>query len=81
MHLHSYHNEETQKNFWANLTKIPKTQFNKTFLKLNTKKRIRENYPGYATIYYYDNKLAKELTSIYEVFIENLENRNKMGAW
>lgn len=74
MHLHSYHNEEKQKIFWSSLTKIPKDKFNKTFLKSNTRKRIRENYPGCVMIYYHDRKVARELRAIYKAF------SRKMGA-
>ena len=74
MYLHSYHNEKTQKDFWSTLTKIPKTQFNKTFLKPNTKKRIRDNYPGCVAISYHDRKVARLLRAIYKAFSE------KMGA-
>jgi len=72
LHLHQYHNEELQKEYWSKITKIPTIQFIRIYRKPNTRKRIREGYPGCATIYYYDNKLAKKLTSIYEAFIENL---------
>jgi len=74
MHLHSYHNEKKQKKFWSKVTKIPKNQFNKTFLKSNTKKRIRSNYPGCVAISYHNRKTARELRSIYKVFSK------KMGA-
>lgn len=72
LHFHQYHNEKLQKEYWSKITKIPIRQFIKVYWKPNTKKRIRENYPGCATIYYYDNKLVKELLSIYEVFAETL---------
>jgi transposase len=72
MHLHSYHDEKTQKDFWSNLTKIPKTQFNKTFLKPNTKKRIRDNYPGCVAICYHDRKVARILRAIYKAFSERI---------
>jgi len=72
LHLHKYHNEKRQKEFWSSLTKIPKNQFLKSFRKQNTAKRIKENYPGCATIYYYDVRLARELRSLYKTFFENL---------
>ncbi|MDD5606483.1 MAG: hypothetical protein PHN37_01300 [Candidatus Pacebacteria bacterium] len=72
MHLHSYHDEKKQKNFWSNLTKIPKSQFNQTYLKSNTKKRIKENYPGCIAIYYYDCKIIREIKAIYEVFSKKM---------
>jgi len=72
MHLHSYHNENVQKDFWSNLTKIPKTQFNKTFLKPNTKKRIRDDYPGCVAISYHNRKMARLLRAIYQSFSEKI---------
>ena len=72
LHLHEYHNEKRQKEFWSSLTKIPKNQFLKSFRKPHTAKRIKENYPGCATIYYYDVRLARELRSLYKTFFENL---------
>jgi len=72
LHLHEYHNEKRQKEFWSSLTKIPKNQFLKSFRKQHTAKRIKENYPGCATIYYYDVRLARELRSLYKTFFENL---------
>ena len=74
MHLHFYHNEKKQKYFWSRLTQIPKSQFNKTFLKHNTRKRIKDNYPGCIAISYHDRKFARELRAIYRAFSE------KMGA-
>lgn len=70
LHLHQYHNEKKQKGYWSKITKIPTSQFIRVYWKPNTGKRIRKDYPGCATIYYYDSRVAKELTSIYEVFAE-----------
>lgn len=72
LHLHQYHNEKKQKEYWSKITKIPKKQFIRVYWKPSAGKRIREDYPGCATIYYHDNKLAKELVAIYEVFSELL---------
>jgi len=72
MHLHSYHNENIQKDFWSNLTKIPKTQFNKTFLKPHTGKRIRDDYPGCVAIVYHDRALARLLKEIYRLFAKKI---------
>lgn len=72
LHLHQYHDEEKQKKYWSKITKIPLNQFIKVYWKSNTGKRIRIDYPGCATIYYHNTKLAKELTTIYKVFSEFL---------
>lgn len=68
MHLHKYHNEDKQKNFWSEITGISKTQFYKTFHKPNTEKRIKNNYPGCAVIYYNNCRVARELKAIYKEF-------------
>jgi len=68
MHLHEYHNEVEQKNFWSDLTKIPKDNFYKSFLKAHTAKRIRNNYPGCITIHYNDRRIARQIREIYKFF-------------
>lgn len=68
VHLHEYHNNETQKQFWSNITGIPLTQFHRSYLKPNTGKRTKENYPGCLALVYYDAGIAKELEAIYNVF-------------
>jgi len=72
LHLHQYHNEKLQKEYWSKITKIPQSQFIRVYWKPNTGKRIREDYPGCATIYYFNNKLAREFLSFYETFSEIL---------
>ncbi len=72
MHLHKYHNENQQKQYWSYITKIPKNQFQKTYFKPNTTKRIRNNYPGCIAIKYYNTKVAKELQAIYKIFSEKM---------
>lgn len=68
LHLHAYHNEIKQKNFWSRIAKIPLKQFHKSYHKLNTGKRIQNAYPGCIAISYYDAKIAKELKAIYNAF-------------
>ncbi|MDP1723037.1 MAG: helix-turn-helix domain-containing protein [Candidatus Gottesmanbacteria bacterium] len=68
MHLHQYHNETKQRLFWQKITGIPKAQFNRSYMKPNTGKNMHKNYPGCLAITYYDSKVAKELTSLYNSF-------------
>lgn len=68
VHLHSYHNETAQKNFWSVVTSIPVSQFNKSHQKLNTGKRFHDDYQGCIAISYYDAKIAKELYALYNAF-------------
>lgn len=74
VHLHEYHNKVTILKLWSNISKIPLKQFIKPYLKANTGKRIRDNYPGCATVYYYNNDMGRELLSIAHAFF------NKTGA-
>jgi hypothetical protein len=61
IHLHEYHNVKKQLKFWSNITKIPVSQFNKSYLKKNTGKNIKENYPGCISIRYSDIRIYKEI--------------------
>lgn len=70
IHLHQYHNEEKQKLLWHEITKIPLNQFNRTYWKPNTGKRKHDNYPGCIAISYYNAEVAKELTTIYNSFVQ-----------
>lgn len=70
MHLHEYHNEKKQKVFWSEATNIPSCQFYRTYLKLNTAKRVKADYPGCITIYYDDRMLARRVRAIYKTFLK-----------
>ena len=72
MHLHEYHDEEKQKKYWSKIANIPLKQFHRSFLKQNTKKRIRDNYPGCVSVSYYNAQIAKELIVLYNCFAKNL---------
>ena len=68
VHIHEYHNDSTQKEFWSKITNIPLEQFHHSYKKPNTGKRIHKNYPGCIAVTYYDANLAKELATIYNLF-------------
>ena len=68
LHLHSYHNKLKQIKFWSDITGIPKKNFNKVFLKQNTSKRIKKDYPGCLSLRYNSSKIAKELYYLYREF-------------
>jgi hypothetical protein len=70
MHLHDYHNQNKQMEFWSKLSSIPKNQFSKTYIKPHTKIRIRKNYQGCVSIRYYHANIAKELLSLYKIAAE-----------
>ena len=65
MHLHNYHNEKTQLEYWSKATGIPKNQFTKTFLKKHTEIRKRKNYQGCLSVRYYNARVARTLDAIY----------------
>lgn len=73
VHLHEYHDERKQLSYWSNLTKIPLKQFHKSYLKPNTGKRKKSDYPGCITIYYGKATLVLELESLYYTFAHHLK--------
>lgn len=70
IHLHEYHDAATILKFWSDLTSIPLSQFIKPYLKPHTAIRKKDNYMGCITIRYYDHKIARELTAIYNALGE-----------
>src|SRR3989344_4948050 len=68
VHLHEYHDRDKQLDFWSRVTKIPLSQFHKPYLKPNTGKNTRENYPGCISIRNFDSALGKLLKMIYIEF-------------
>jgi len=76
VHVHEYHDEEVQKNFWSRVTEIPLNQFNRSYHKPNTGKIIREGYQGCLSIRYADGgKTLHELKSLYKQFSKLLDNQ------
>lgn len=65
MHLHEYHDEQKQKEYWAHVTDIKKDQFTKSFQKKNGKKNIRADYQGCVSIRYGSKSILEELMIIY----------------
>ena len=70
LHLHDYHNEEDQKEFWSSVTNISKIQFLKTYRKYHTGIRIKEGYQGCVSLRYNDSKIARELNHLWQLFAE-----------
>lgn len=65
VHLHEYHDRTQIMKFWSEITQVPLTQFIKPYLKPHTSNRKHSDYKGCITIRYYDVKIARELTAIY----------------
>ncbi len=70
MHLHKYHNETIQKDFWSKITKVPKEQFNKTYLKPNSGKYKKEGYEGCIQIRYNDVSIGRKFKAVAKMFME-----------
>ena len=68
IHLHQYHDPQAQLNFWAKVTRVPKSQFSKPYVKPNTGKRIRKNYPGCISIRYGSNDMTRRLLAPAKAF-------------
>ncbi len=68
VHLHKYHDEAEQLKYWSRVTKIPASQFYKSYIKPNTGKNSRVGYPGCISIRYADSSLGKLLQMIYTEF-------------
>lgn len=69
IHLHEYHNPGERITFWSKLTRIPKNKFIKPFLKKNTGKNIKKDYPGCIDIRYHSNDIVKQILITAEVFL------------
>lgn len=72
VHVHEYHNEPEVKRYWSELTRIPLSQFTKSYLKPHTKRVIREGYKGALRVSYHDVKIVNELKAIYNTFARNI---------
>lgn len=68
IHIHEYHNDLKQRKFWSKATGISLKQFTKSYVKPHTGKNKRKDYPGCASLRYYDYRIALELEAIYNIF-------------
>lgn len=64
LHLHSYHDEKVQKDFWSKALKIPEKNFIKIYRKREGGLFKKEGYPGCVTVRYHDAAIARELLEI-----------------
>jgi hypothetical protein len=69
MHLHSYHNESEQKDFWSKVTNISKKQFFKTYHKTNSGLYKKEGYQGCVQIRYMNVSIARELLALAKAYM------------
>jgi len=61
VHLHSYHDTETQLNIWSKATGIPRNQFTKPYHKKTSGMYKKEGYAGCACVSYHDVTVSREL--------------------
>ncbi|MDQ5968896.1 MAG: hypothetical protein QG579_53 [Patescibacteria group bacterium] len=71
IHLHHYHDKNKQLEFWSNITRIPKSQFMKPFMKKNSGLYKKEGYAGCISIRYYDISLKRKLMSIFKELVSH----------
>lgn len=67
LHLHSYHNQAKQINFWSAVSGIPKKSIS-LYNKANSGKSKKQGYPGCFAVRYYNVKVQKELEFCYNLF-------------
>lgn len=75
LHLHEYHKDLQEVEFWSRITAIPKSQFYKIYRKPNTGKNKKENYRGCVAIRYSDVKVIMELQKIWEHYSDKINGR------
>ncbi len=61
MHLHGYHNEKKEKEFWSAVTGIPQGNFIKTFQKEESGINQKDGYRGCVQIKYFDVSIKRTL--------------------
>lgn len=64
IHLHTYHDEESQLSFWSGVTGIPRSQFIKSYIKKTSGMYKKEGYQGCACVSYHDVTISRELRSV-----------------
>ena len=68
VHLHSYHSEKKQIDFWSSVTGVPKSQFRKSFIKQESGITKRESYQGCIMLRYNDKMMLRKILAIAETF-------------
>ena len=72
VHIHEYHVDIELRSYWSQITKVPMSQFSKSYLKPHTGKSIHAGYMGTLKLKYFDVKIAHELKAIYNTLVELL---------
>ncbi len=71
VHLHYYHDEEKQLNFWSKTARISRDHFMRPYRKPHTGVNKKEGYEGCVRINYYDISLRRKIIAIADQFIKN----------
>ncbi len=71
LHVHDYHDVDTQLRFWSKVTTIPLSRFYRPYQKPHTGVRTREGYQGCISIRYLDVDFGRRLEAIAITFLEN----------
>ena len=72
IHVHEYHNDQEEKQYWSDITNIPLSQFFRSYHKPHTGKRKKTNYHGTISVRYYDAKIALKINSIYNMYVQSI---------
>lgn len=70
VHLHSYHNKDSQLKFWSKTSSIPVQQFIRPYQKPHSGIYKKEGYQGCVSIRYGDVKIAREMKAIALQFMQ-----------
>lgn len=68
LHLHGYHNEKKQKQFWSAVTGISEKQFLKIYQKKRTGKSEKKGYQGCVSVRYHDVNIAIDIEELWKLF-------------
>ncbi|MCJ7804668.1 ADP-dependent glucokinase/phosphofructokinase [Patescibacteria group bacterium] len=70
LQIHTSHNYEKLRKFWANLLDLPETCFIKPTVREPKGKKHRDNYLGTCTLCYRDYRIQLKLLGVFEAFIK-----------
>lgn len=69
LHVHDYHDVDTQLRFWSKVTTIPLSQFHRPYRKPHTGIRTREGYQGCVSVRYLNVDFGRRLEAIATAFL------------
>ncbi len=69
LHVHDYHDADTQLRFWSKVTTIPLSQFHRPYRKPHTGIRTREGYQGCVSVRYLNVDFGRRSEAIAMAFL------------